>query len=354
MQLERKKGSWPGRSANRLEHLSSGNRLAAYAIVDAGVARASGFGTFEKRRFFRSCVPKCPNDGTRVALGGRPARPRSIFEAGPFLRPSASFRGVFDAGTMPCDCGEARYQAAAGLFVVASSGFEKTPMRARLFVTACLLAFASSALAQAHRNVDWPRVGNDPGCMRYSALQQINRRQRRTAQARLDLPHRRTQGPHRQDDRMHADRDRRRDVRHDRPPPRCRPGRGDRPRNLAVRSAEGPSVPARTDVRRRQPRLCLLVGRSVRRRATDRPRHCGRPAVFSRRENRPTRPEVRRCGHRRSPPGPSPVRRHRLGYGPTSAPAIWKDTIIVGVSCGEGPDLAAPGDIRAFDIRTRP
>jgi quinoprotein glucose dehydrogenase len=41
-----------------------------------------------------------------------------------------------------------------------------------------------------------------------------------------------------------------------------------------------------------------------------------------------------------------------LAYGPTSAPAIWKDTIIVGVSCGEGPDLAAPGDIRAFDVRT--
>jgi quinoprotein glucose dehydrogenase len=41
-----------------------------------------------------------------------------------------------------------------------------------------------------------------------------------------------------------------------------------------------------------------------------------------------------------------------LGYGPTSAPAIWKDTIIVGVSCGEGPSLAAPGDVRAFDVRT--
>ncbi len=41
-----------------------------------------------------------------------------------------------------------------------------------------------------------------------------------------------------------------------------------------------------------------------------------------------------------------------LGYGPTSAPAIWKDTIIVGVACGEGPELAAPGDIRAFDART--
>ena len=41
-----------------------------------------------------------------------------------------------------------------------------------------------------------------------------------------------------------------------------------------------------------------------------------------------------------------------LGYGPTSAPAVWKDTIIVGVSCGEGPGIAAPGDIRAFDVRT--
>ena len=41
-----------------------------------------------------------------------------------------------------------------------------------------------------------------------------------------------------------------------------------------------------------------------------------------------------------------------LGYGPTSAPAIWKDVIIVGVSCGEGPGIAAPGDIRAFDVRT--
>ncbi len=41
-----------------------------------------------------------------------------------------------------------------------------------------------------------------------------------------------------------------------------------------------------------------------------------------------------------------------LGYGPTSAPALWRDTIIVGVSCGEGPGIAAPGDIRAFDVRT--
>lgn len=42
----------------------------------------------------------------------------------------------------------------------------------------------------------------------------------------------------------------------------------------------------------------------------------------------------------------------RLVYGPTSAPAIWKNFVIVGVSCGEGPDISAPGDVRAFDVRT--
>jgi len=42
----------------------------------------------------------------------------------------------------------------------------------------------------------------------------------------------------------------------------------------------------------------------------------------------------------------------RLGYGPTSAPAIWNDYIMLGVSCGEGPGIAAPGDVRAFDVRT--
>jgi quinoprotein glucose dehydrogenase len=42
----------------------------------------------------------------------------------------------------------------------------------------------------------------------------------------------------------------------------------------------------------------------------------------------------------------------RMPYGPTSAPAVWKDTVIVGFSCGEGPGPAAPGDVRAFDVRT--
>ncbi len=41
-----------------------------------------------------------------------------------------------------------------------------------------------------------------------------------------------------------------------------------------------------------------------------------------------------------------------LSYGPTSAPAVWEDIVVVGVSCGEGPGIAAPGDVRAFDVRT--
>lgn len=39
-------------------------------------------------------------------------------------------------------------------------------------------------------------------------------------------------------------------------------------------------------------------------------------------------------------------------YGPTSAPAIYQDTIIVGYAVTEGPRPGAPGDIRAFDVRT--
>ncbi len=42
----------------------------------------------------------------------------------------------------------------------------------------------------------------------------------------------------------------------------------------------------------------------------------------------------------------------RMPYGPTSAPAILDDIVIVGFSCGEGPGPAAPGDVRAFDVRT--
>src|SRR5207302_1910316 len=40
-----------------------------------------------------------------------------------------------------------------------------------------------------------------------------------------------------------------------------------------------------------------------------------------------------------------------VNYGPTSAPAVYRDIIIVGFSCPEG-GRPAPGDPRAFDVRT--
>jgi quinoprotein glucose dehydrogenase len=42
----------------------------------------------------------------------------------------------------------------------------------------------------------------------------------------------------------------------------------------------------------------------------------------------------------------------RLGYGVTSAPTIYRDIVVLGFTTGEGPGPGAPGDVRAFDVRT--
>ena len=42
----------------------------------------------------------------------------------------------------------------------------------------------------------------------------------------------------------------------------------------------------------------------------------------------------------------------RLPYGMTSAPAIYKELAILGFANGEGTGPGAPGDVRAFDVRT--
>jgi quinoprotein glucose dehydrogenase len=42
----------------------------------------------------------------------------------------------------------------------------------------------------------------------------------------------------------------------------------------------------------------------------------------------------------------------RLTYGATSPPAIFDDLVLLGVANGEGPGPGAPGDIRAFDVRS--
>ena len=42
----------------------------------------------------------------------------------------------------------------------------------------------------------------------------------------------------------------------------------------------------------------------------------------------------------------------KLPYGPTSAPAVINDLVVLGFSNSEGPPPGAPGDIRAFNVRT--
>jgi quinoprotein glucose dehydrogenase len=42
----------------------------------------------------------------------------------------------------------------------------------------------------------------------------------------------------------------------------------------------------------------------------------------------------------------------QLTYGATAPPAIFEDSAIIGFSVGEGPAPSAPGDVRAFDVRT--
>ncbi|HEY3129476.1 MAG TPA: pyrroloquinoline quinone-dependent dehydrogenase [Acidobacteriota bacterium] len=41
-----------------------------------------------------------------------------------------------------------------------------------------------------------------------------------------------------------------------------------------------------------------------------------------------------------------------MAYGVTSPPAIFKDIVLLGFYCGEGPPPSSPGDMRAFDVRT--
>jgi quinoprotein glucose dehydrogenase len=42
----------------------------------------------------------------------------------------------------------------------------------------------------------------------------------------------------------------------------------------------------------------------------------------------------------------------RMEYGCTSAPAVYKDSVILPFSVTEGPPPGAPGDVRSFDVRT--
>ncbi|HEV3303484.1 MAG TPA: pyrroloquinoline quinone-dependent dehydrogenase [Planctomycetaceae bacterium] len=214
-----------------------------------------------------------------------------------------------------------------------------------------LLGIVADVSGQSNGNVDWPRVGNDSGCMRYSELGQINRRNVRklkpvwtyhtgelagrtgktiectpiviegvmyvtTAYLRVIALDAATGRELWQFDPL-------RDH-----PFRHRPTSGGVNRGCAYWSD------GKRDGERR-----ILHGTSD-----------GRLFCLDAKTGR-LDPRFGDEGIRNLRQGLAP---HVAGlsYGPTSAPAIWRDTIIVGVSCGEGPDLAAPGDVRAFDVRT--
>src|SRR5262249_30840049 len=82
-------------------------------------------------------------------------------------------------GTDRAHAGLGRVVARAGLMLRLRSsyaGSRDSPMRCnRNFLVACLLAISAPALGGSPGSGDWPAVGNDPGCMRYSGLDQINR-----------------------------------------------------------------------------------------------------------------------------------------------------------------------------------
>ena len=224
-------------------------------------------------------------------------------------------------------------------------------MRGYLIAAACLLTWDGHAAGQSQRVVDWPGVGNDPGCMRYSQLDQINRqnvarlepvwtyhtgelegRTGRTIECtpivingvmyvitgylRLVALDGATGKELWQFDPLK-----------DHPFPH-RPASGGVNRGCAYWSDGKPDGDRRIIHGTSDGRLFSLDAKTGK-----------LDPKFGDGGIRNLRKEL----------DPKVAAR---SYGPTSAPAIWKDTIVVGVSCDEGPGVAAPGDIRAFDIRT--
>jgi len=224
-------------------------------------------------------------------------------------------------------------------------------MRHQGFATICLLAFTARAAAQTGPNADWPRVGNDPGCMRYCELDQINRDN--VAQLKPVWTYH-TGEPTGEGGKTIE----------------CTPIVIDgvmyvttgRLRVVALDAASGeelwqfdplkdhpfPHEPTSGGVNRGCAYWSDGAERGERRiiHGTSDGRLFSLDAKTGRLDRDFGEGGVRNLRTELDPAVAA------LGYGPTSAVAIYKDTVIVGVSCGEGPAVAAPGDIRAFDVRT--
>ena len=224
-------------------------------------------------------------------------------------------------------------------------------MRSSLIGLACLFALTGRADAQALPSVDWPGVGNNPGCIRYSPLDQIHRGNvsrlkpvwtyhtgelvgrpgktiectpivvdgvmyLTTAYLRVVALDAATGKELWQFDPLNAH------------PFEHSPASGGVNRGCAFWSDGLPGGERRIIHGSSDGRLFLLDARTGK-----------------------LDPKFGDAGIRNLRKELDP-KVARLSYGPTSAPVVWKDTIIVGVSCDEGPGIAAPGDIRAFDVRT--
>ena len=215
-------------------------------------------------------------------------------------------------------------------------------MRCNLIAVVCLLASAAHASGQSKRTVDWRRVGNDPGCMRYSGLDQINRGNVTRLEPAWTYHTGELQGrtgktiectPIVIDGVMYVTTGYLRvvaldaatgkerwqfDPLKDHPFPH-RPASGGVNRGCAYWSDGRPDGDRRIIHGTSDGRLFSLDAKTGK---LDRTFAHG--GILNLREK--LDPKVA-----------------ALSYGPTSAPAIWKDTIIVGVSCDEGPGIAAPG-----------
>ena len=224
-------------------------------------------------------------------------------------------------------------------------------MRPSLIVLLVVLGLAGHGQAQGPGNVDWPGVGNDPGCMRYSSLDQIDREN----VARLKPAWTYHTGELER-----------------------RPGKTIECTPIVV---EG--VMYLTTGYLRVVALDASTGRELWQfdPLKDHP-YEHRPASGGVNRGCASWSDGKAGGERRIIHGTSDGRLFsldaatgqldpkfgeggirelrkeldpkvaRLSYGPTSAPVVWEDTIILGFSCDEGPGIAAPGDIRAFDVRT--
>ena len=224
-------------------------------------------------------------------------------------------------------------------------------MRWCLITLACLLEFAGQAVGQSPGRVDWPGVGNDPGCMRYSGLDQINRETVKRLKPAW------TYHTGELEDRRGKTIE-------------CTPLVIDGVmylttgylRVVALDAATG-EVLWQFDPLKDHPFKHNAASGGVNRGCahwSDRQPNGARRIIHGTSDGRLFSLDAK-SGKLDPAFGTGGVRNLReeldpkvaaLSYGPTSAPALWMDTIVVGFSCGEGPGIAAPGDIRAFDVRT--